>query len=139
MVEVRDAELGEAKRRWEKERAQKSIPVSARFDVPSGRIVVEFANGAAFMVPGRSLEGLTDATDGQLAEVELLGETGLHWERLDVDYSISGLMRGVFGSRTFMDAQRKGGQSRSSAKVAASRANGAKGGRPRKALDHADR
>jgi len=132
MVEVTDTELAEAKRRWETERSQRPIPVSVRFDASSGRIVVEFANGAAFMVPARSLEGLTDATDEQLAEVELLGETGLHWESLDVDYSISGLMSGIFGSRTFMEAQRKGGQSRSSAKVAASRANGAKGGRPRK-------
>ncbi|MGK9054010.1 DUF2442 domain-containing protein [Neorhizobium petrolearium] len=132
MVEVTDTELAEAKRRWETERSQRPIPVSVRFDASSGGIVVEFANGAAFMVPARSLEGLTDATDEQLAEVELLGETGLHWESLDVDYSISGLMSGIFGSRTFMEAQRKGGQSRSSAKVAASRANGAKGGRPRK-------
>lgn len=133
MIEVTDAELMEAKRRWEVERAQRPIPVSARFDGPSGRIVVEFANGAAFMVPARSLEGLADAADEQLAEVELLGETGLHWESLDVDYSISGLMSGMFGSRAFMEAQRKGGQSKSVAKAAASRANGAKGGRPRKA------
>lgn len=134
MVEITDAELTQAKRRWETERAQRPVPVTARFDAPSGRIVVEFANGAAFMVPARSLEGLTEAADEQLAEVELLGETGLHWESLDVDYSISGLMSGVFGSRTFMEAQRRGGQSKSPAKVAASRANGAKGGRPRKVI-----
>ncbi|MCJ9750144.1 DUF2442 domain-containing protein [Neorhizobium sp. BETTINA12A] len=134
MVEITDAELTQAKRRWETERAQRPVPVSVRFDSASGRIVVEFANGAAFMVPARSLEGLTEAEDEQLAEVALLGETGLHWESLDVDYSISGLMSGVFGSRTFMEAQRRGGQSKSPAKIAASRANGAKGGRPRKVI-----
>ena len=133
MVEITDAELTQAKRRWETERAQRPVPVSVRFDAASGRIVVEFANGAAFMVPARSLEGLEEATDEQLAEVELLGETGLHWESLDMDYSISGVMSGVFGGRTFMEAQRRGGQSRSPLKIAASRANGAKGGRPRKA------
>ncbi len=133
MVDVTDAELAQARRRWEDERAQRSRPVAARFDVASGRIVVDFANSAAFMVPARLLEGLSQATDEQLSEVELLGETGLHWESLDVDYSISGLMSGIFGSRSFMEAQRRGGQSRSAAKAAASRANGAKGGRPRKA------
>jgi|SRR5690606_2190433 len=132
MADVTDAELDEAKQKWADERVQRPIPTSVRFDADSGRIVVEFVNGAAFMVPARSLEGLADATDAELAEVELLGETGLHWENLDVDYSISGLMSGVFGSRSFMEAQRKGGQSRSDAKIAASRANGAKGGRPRK-------
>jgi hypothetical protein len=132
MVEITDAELAQAKQRWEAERKHRPIPLSVRFDKPSGRIVVEFANGAAFMVPARSLEGLTEATDEQLAEVVLLGETGLHWESLDVDYSISGLMSGVFGSRAFIDAQRRGGQSKSLAKTTASRANGAKGGRPPK-------
>ncbi|MBW8444186.1 MAG: DUF2442 domain-containing protein [Arenimonas sp.] len=93
---------------------------------------MEFSNGAAFLFPARALEGLETATAAELAEVELMGETGLHWEGLDVDYSISGLMLGIFGSTAFMEAQRRGGQSRSPAKVAASRVNGAKGGRPRR-------
>lgn len=132
MVEITDAELAEAKRRWEEERAERPIPASVRFDPPSERIIVEFTNGASFMFPARAVEGLENATAVQLAEVELLGETGLHWESLDVDYTIAGLMNGIFGTRAFMEAQRRGGQSRSPAKVAASRANGAKGGRPRK-------
>lgn len=84
------------------------------------------------MVPARSIQGLENATPAQLAEVELLGETGLHWETLDVDFTILGLMKGIFGTAKFMEAQRRGGQSRSAAKIEASRANGAKGGRPRK-------
>jgi hypothetical protein len=134
MVEISDRELSEAKTRWDEERANRPIPLSVRFDTPSGRVVVEFSNGAAFMMPARALQGLAEATDEQLADVELLGETGLHWESLDVDYSISGLMSGIFGSRAFMETQRKGGQSRSPAKVAASRANGARGGRPKKTI-----
>lgn len=132
MGDVSDADLQAAKARWAEERAGRPIPVAVRFDRATERIVVDFVNGATFLVPARALEGLEDATIDELAEVELLGETGLHWESLDVDYTIQGLMAGIFGSRTFMDAQRRGGQSRSPAKVAASRANGAKGGRPRK-------
>jgi hypothetical protein len=134
MVEVTDAELQAAKARWTEERAIRPIPVAARFDRESERIVVDFANGATFLVPARALEGLEHATLDELAEVELLGETGLHWERLDVDYTIQGLMAGIFGSRAFLEAQRRGGQSRSPAKIAASRANGAKGGRPKKTV-----
>ena len=134
MVEVTDAELQAAKARWTEERAIRPIPVAARFDRESERIVVDFANGATFLVPARALEGLEHATLDQLAEVELLGETGLHWETLDVDYTIQGLMAGIFGSRAFLEAQRRGGQSRSPAKIAASRANGAKGGRPKKTV-----
>lgn len=132
MVDVTDQELAEAKQRWTEERADRPVPVGVRLDVPSERVIVEFSNGAAFLFPARALEGLETATAAELAEVELLGETGLHWESLDVDYTISGLMLGIFGSKAFMEAQRRGGQSRSPAKVAASRVNGAKGGRPRK-------
>lgn len=132
MADVTDAELAAAKARWQTERAGRPIPVSVRYDGKSGRIVVDFENGAAFMVPARALEGLAEATETELAEVELLGETGLHWETLDVDYTITGLMGGIFGSRNFMEAQRRGGLSRSPAKAEASRRNGTKGGRPRK-------
>ena len=132
MVEISDAELTAAKERWQQERAERPVPASVRFEPASSRVIVDFTNGACFMFPARALEGLQTATAEELAEVELLGETGLHWESLDVDYTISGLMNGIVGSRSFMEAQRKGGQSRSMAKAAASRANGAKGGRPRK-------
>jgi len=132
MVEVTDLELSQAKERWQQESRQLPAAIGVRYDQPSGRIVVEFTNGAAFMVPARALEGLQEASDADLAVVELLGQTGLHWEKLDVDFSIQGLMSGIFGSRAFVEAQRRGGQSRSTAKVAASRANGTKGGRPKK-------
>ena len=132
MVEISDQELAQAKQRWAEERTERPIPNAVRFDHSSERIIVDFTNGASFMFPARAVEGLELATPTQLAEVELLGETGLHWENLDVDYTIIGLMNGIFGSSSFMQAQRRGGQSRSPAKAAASRANGAKGGRPKK-------
>ena len=59
-------------------------PESIRYDPLSGRMIVEFVNGAAFMAPGR-LQGLDDATDADLSAVTLPGETGIHWERLDED------------------------------------------------------
>jgi hypothetical protein len=136
MADVNDHELAAARLRWQLERAERPIPAGVRFESASGRIVVEFSNGAAFMVPARQIEGLENATDEQLVEVELLGETGLHWESLNIDYSIAGLMNGIFGSKTFMEAQRRGGQSRSPAKAAASRRNGAKGGRPKKSAQN---
>ena len=134
MAEVifEDSHYQEATLKGDAERTRTPIPVSVRFDEASGRIVVDFTNGSAFMVPARSIQGLENATVAQLAEVELLGKTGLHWESLDVDFTIAGLMNGIFGTAKFMDVQRRGGQSRSAAKIEASRANGAKGGRPRK-------
>ncbi|WP_224001885.1 DUF2442 domain-containing protein [Aureimonas sp. SA4125] len=112
--------------------SREPVPTAVRYDRSNGRIVVEFANGSGFMVPARSLQGLQDATDEELAEVELLGQTGLHWESRDVDFRIAGLMAGIFGTARFMG--RKGGEATSEAKVAAARRNGMKGGRPKKTL-----
>lgn len=104
---------------------------AASFDRQSGRIVVELTNGCTFVFPSNLAQGLETATDEQLAKVEILGAGyGLHWEALDVDLSIPGLMAGIFGTRAHM--ARQAGLAKSPAKASASRANGAKGGRPRK-------
>jgi hypothetical protein len=57
---------------------------------------------------------------------------GLHWEQLDVDVSVPGLLAGLFGTKAWMDRQRaaRAGTARSPAKAEAARRNGAKGGRP---------
>jgi hypothetical protein len=59
----------------------------------------------------------------------------LHWPTLDVDLYVPALVSGIFGTRDWMSKQlaRVAGQAKSPAKAAAARANGAKGGRPRKA------
>ena len=108
---------------------------AARYDSASGRVVVDLTNGCSFVFPARSVQGLEQATDDDLADIELLGPgIGLHWDRLDVDASVPGLLAGLFGAKAWMDRQRaaKAGSGRSEAKAAAARANGAKGGRPRK-------
>jgi hypothetical protein len=130
VTKISDAEYVAATERGEEERGGRPIPSSVLYDKKAGRITVEFDNGSAFAFPARSLQGLENAFDDDIADVELAGGTGLHWPRLDADFTISGLMMGVFGSKAHMDAWRRGGQSRSTRKAAASRANGAKGGRP---------
>lgn len=131
MADVTDAEIDAALERGRAARAVGPRAAGARYDGRSGRIVVELSNGCVFAFPARLAQGLEAATDGQLAEVEVLGSGyGLHWEGLDVDLSVPGLLAGLFGTKAYM-AQRAGRVS-SPAKAAAARANGAKGGRPRR-------
>jgi Protein of unknown function (DUF3532). len=131
-IELDDQHYKEAVERGLTERTGRPAPASVRYERSSGRIVVEFDNGTAFLVPAGLLQGLEKAEADDIANVELLGETGLHWPSLDVDFTIAGLMQGIFGTARFMDVSRKGGQSRSAAKIAAARRNGMRGGRPRK-------
>src|SRR6185295_625010 len=84
---------------------------SAHYDRATNRVVVELKNGATFIFPCKLAQGLSGASPDDLAMVEL-GPRGasLHWEKLDVDFSIVGLMSGAFGTKSWMaKLERKGG------------------------------
>lgn len=131
MAELTDEQIQAAEARGRISLESEPRAASAKYDRRSDRIVVALTNGCTFTFPPRLAQGLEGATAEQLAEVKVLGlGYGLHWETLDADLSLPGLMAGLFGTRRFMAAQ--AGRATSTAKAAAARANGAKGGRPRK-------
>jgi hypothetical protein len=108
----------------------------AYYDPQTDRLVIDLINGTTFMVPHQLIQGLSGADPELVAGVEIPDKFGLslHWEKLDADFSVGGLVRGVFGTRLWMaELGRKGGRSTSAAKRAAARANGKRGGRPPKA------
>src|SRR2546422_8754462 len=69
----------------------------ARYDRKSNRLIIELMNGATHIVPCDLIQGLRDADPKDIAAVEL-GPRGasLHWEKLDQDFTVGGLVRGVF-------------------------------------------
>ena len=99
--------IGDAERRGAEMLETEPRAKTARFDAASSRIVVDLSNGCSFAFPAYLAQGLEDASPDALAEVEVLGQGyGLHWEKLDVDLSIPGLLAGLFGTKAFMDRQR---------------------------------
>jgi hypothetical protein len=87
-------------------------------------------DGFAFGFPPRALESLQGATAQELSQVRISPSAdGLHWDGLDVDVSLKGLVMGALKLREW--APRIMGQIRSEAKARAARKNGMKGGRPR--------
>ena len=96
--------------------------------------VLKLADGSRTFIGREKLQGLQNAKQSQIANVEILGNgTGLHWPDLDLDYSIVGLLSGISGNKQWMaEMGRRGGTKKSKEKAAASRTNGLKGGRPRK-------
>lgn len=133
MVDITDAQIDAALERGKLALETEPRAATARYDRQLDRVIVDLTNGCTFAFPPRIAQGLETATADQLAEIEILGlGYGLHWEALDVDFSLPGLMAGVLGTKAYM--ARRAGQATSPAKAAAARANGAKGGRPRKAI-----
>jgi predicted TPR repeat methyltransferase len=131
MSELTDAAIDAALERGRITRLHEPRAAAARYDRAAERVVVELTNGCTFAFPPQLAQELENATADQLAQVEILGAGyGLHWEALDVDLAVPDLLTGLLGTKSYM--ARRAGRTGSPAKAAAARANGAKGGRPRK-------
>lgn len=98
-----DAQIKEATKRGAISLREEPHAKSAQFDEQEDRFVIELTNGVVFMIPRQLLEIVADATPEAAAAVTLdpLGEA-LHWQQLDQDLSIVGLVAGIFGTRRWM-------------------------------------
>lgn len=120
----------------EERRAKGPTAVAARYDPQLGRVVVSLSSGLDVSFRPQDAQGLEEAKPEDLAVIEVSPSgQGLHFPKLDADLLVPALIEGLLGSRAWMAARlgAKGGKSTSEAKGAAARANGRRGGRPRKA------
>lgn len=134
MAELTAEEFAAAKERGE-ERMRGPRAESAHYDADRNRIIVRLTSGTEIGFAPSDVEGLQHASadDLKAIEVEAFG-LGIHFPALDADLYVPALLEGVLGSKRWMAARlgAAGGRARSPAKIAASRANGKRGGRPRK-------
>lgn len=110
---------------------------AARYDRDSGRVILDLVNGCSYAFPAHLVQDLQGARVDDLAPIEVEGlGLDLYWPALEVDLYVPALVAGIFGTREWMTKElaRRAGQSKSAAKAAAARENGAKGGRPRKGV-----
>jgi hypothetical protein len=109
---------------------------SARYDRRAKRIVVELLSGATFLFPPELAQGLAGASPADLAQVQVTPSgAGLRWPTLDADFSLPGLVMGVFGSPAWMrELARKRRGAKLRARSEATRAQGRSGVRRRKEL-----
>jgi hypothetical protein len=109
---------------------------SAPYDRRAKRIVVELLSEATFLFPPELAQRLAGASPADLAQVQVTPSgAGLRWPGLDADFSLPGLVMGVFGSPAWMrQLARKRERAKSKARSEATRANGRSGGRRRKEL-----
>src|SRR3954447_10490153 len=74
--------------------ALRGAAAGLRFD--GDRLVVQLDDGREVSVPLARYPSLRDAAPAQRAAWELIGPgKGFHWEDLDLDLSVEGLLRGI--------------------------------------------
>ena len=134
-VSAKDRErYARARARGEARAQDPSAVVEARYDPDRDLIDLTFGGGGSMAIPRNAVPGLQRASASAIESI-VVSPAGdaLSWPSLDVDVYVPGLVERAFGSRLFAAATgRRGGRRRSKAKAAAAKANGAKGGRPRK-------
>ena len=138
IAKLTDAEFEAAEARGRKILKTEPRALSARYDRRSDRVVIDLVNGCTYAFPVQFVQDLQGASHDDLAKIEVDGlGLNLHWPAPDVDLYVPALVGGIFGTRDWMakELARRAGQVKSPAKAAAARANGSKGGRPRKAAN----
>jgi hypothetical protein len=104
----------------------------------SGKLAVEYDNGVTIAVPVGLLQEFalleSPPCAADLSAIEIWGGGyDLHFPRIDTFIHGAALLKGILGSKAWMRELARGmGSAKSHAKAAAARANGLKGGRPRK-------
>ena len=133
-VQTTDAEIREAiKGARVRERTATKIR-SAHYDRRADSIVAELSTGAVLMVPRKKVPGFAKATPRGLADLAISpGSEGLWSDSVDDGVLLEQMLAVAVGETTLGTiGARINAAKKSPARAAASRANGAKGGRPRR-------
>jgi len=105
----------------------------ARYDTETDLVVVELRSGSIVGVPRLRIRPLRHATFAAIKGIRVTGNgANLEWPDLDEGLEFAHFLELALSMPTSQSSGRRGGKSRSKAKAAAARRNGAKGGRPKK-------
>jgi hypothetical protein len=103
-----DRQYAAATKRGEERLRRDPRAVAVRYDRRTRKVVVDLDNGCTLLVPPDRAEGLAGASPMDLAAVHVLGPgTSIAWPRLDVQFSVTGLLAGTFGTRVWMARLRR--------------------------------
>jgi hypothetical protein len=109
-AEELDRMCAEAAQRGDDELRCKPQARSVRYEQETGQVWIELNNGCTLVVPTRLLQGLRDVAPRDLKQVKIMGPgLAIEWPRLDMQFTMAGLLAGVFGTRAWMEELRRGG------------------------------
>jgi len=98
-----ERQYAEARKRGEERLRTEPRARSAYYDPATKRLIVELLNGCVFICPTDLLQGLRGASAEDLADFELMPRGfDLHWKKLDAQFTVAGLLNGLFGTRAWM-------------------------------------
>ena len=129
-----DDELRRAIEAGRRRRATERRAASVRYDSDRDAIEIELTDGSAVRLPRAMVDEFHDVPPAQMAKLRVSPTGyGIKLDEHDIDISVHGLIAALATpSDAAASLGKLGGAARSDAKRVSARANGAKGGRPRK-------
>jgi hypothetical protein len=98
-----DAALEQARLQPERTHALSAEYVGGKADV----VVIHLSTGGRLTIPREELQGLENATEAQLSEIQIWGPgASLSWPQLDVDHYVPHLLEHRYGSDAWMEKLR---------------------------------
>jgi hypothetical protein len=95
-----ERQFAQATKRGERRLQTQPRAESAYYDTRHSRVVIELTNGCVFMFPAHLAQGLRNASARELGEIEVMSHgVALRWPKLDADFTVAGLVSGIFGTR----------------------------------------
>lgn len=90
----------------------KSLPpephaICGEYNLDLDLVILRLDDGRRLVLPREQMQGLEDATEGQLSHIEIFGGTDIAWPDLDVDHNLRSLLVGRYGSEKWMQNLQK--------------------------------
>jgi hypothetical protein len=137
-VKLTQTAYDEAVQRAKEEDAREPRALAVSYDESKDALILTLRGtvlhrDVMLVIPRERIPGLTGDDPTLLGHIEIEGDGEyLRWPDLDVDHAVPFLVAGVLGIRTVRENARHAGSVRNAKKAAAVRANGRKGGRPKR-------
>ena len=128
------AQIPAARARERQARRDGLRATAVRYQRSTARLVIDLTNGVQFALPVSLVAPVRARSIAQRCAVTLdASGAALRWAAADIDLSVAGLILSLIGpAEQASQLARIAGRVSTPAKAVAARANGAKGGRPRK-------
>lgn len=98
-----ERQLAEANKRGQERLRTEPRAKRASYDPQTRRVRIELRNGSTLLVPVDLMQGLRGASDEDLADFSLMPRGfDLHWHKLDAQFTVVGLLNGLFGTKKWM-------------------------------------
>lgn len=132
---ITDAQVRRIEQESRERDAQEPRATAIVYDETTNQLVLTMRGGVVLSVPVGTLPALSHLTPQQLSTVHLDARgRALHWDEADIQIGVIALLQIIFQIKTIQEVTRQGGSVKSEAKAVAARANGKKGGRPRRQM-----